>query len=143
MGQGISRVNGGLTQSEAVRGGLLAGVILAWALGGCGGIVEHEAPAGGGGSPGSGSGSGADPGSGSGARSGSGGAGNGQTPLGACSPGFSYAENPDLPCNWLADGRCYEEKLDACACICPRRAGTTCISGFYGGEGSATEVSCD
>lgn len=117
-------------------------MLLAGVLNGCGGIVEYDAPASGGGGPGSGSGSGSDSGAG-GRSNGSSGGAAGRTPLGTCSLGFSYDENPSVPCNWLAEGRCYEEKLDACACICPRRAGTTCISGFYGGDGSATEVSCD
>ena len=34
-------------------------------------------------------------------------------------------------CDYYAEGRCYAEKLEACACVCPRNvANTTCISNF-------------
>lgn len=134
---------------------------LMFALPACGGIAEYEppdtkTPSGGSSAGGLASGGdsnsedatgGADPGGGSpsvGGNDGSGGGGSldGQATLGPCVEGFLYVENPSLQCNWLAEGRCYDEKLDACACICPRRGSSTCLSGFYGGDGSATRVSC-
>jgi hypothetical protein len=33
-------------------------------------------------------------------------------------------------CLWLADGRCYADKLEACACICPVSHESICSSGF-------------
>ena len=63
--------------------------------------------------------------------------------LAACKPGFSRAENPNRQCNWLTeDGSCFNEKEDACACICPTSGDSICFSGFDDGPGSATLVQC-
>ena len=45
-------------------------------------------------------------------------------------------------CMWLADGRCYREKLDACGCICPRDHESVCSSGFPS-EAGRTPVYCN
>ncbi len=51
--------------------------------------------------------------------------------LGECMAGFDRDEEPDRDCNWLVEDRCYEDKLDACACACPGgTAVSTCSSGF-------------
>jgi hypothetical protein len=64
------------------------------------------------------------------------------TPLGACMAGFDRYEEPDRDCNWYADHLCYEDKLDACSCICPSGTKvTTCSSGFPQKDG-AVEVYC-
>lgn len=44
-------------------------------------------------------------------------------------------------CLWLAKGRCYADKLEACACICPRDHESICSSGFES-EAGRTLVSC-
>jgi hypothetical protein len=63
--------------------------------------------------------------------------------LGDCTPGFSRAENPSRPCNWLSKaGSCFDKKEAACACICPTTGDSVCFSGFDGGPGSATLVQC-
>ncbi len=53
--------------------------------------------------------------------------------LPGCENGFDASAERERPCNWLAKGLCYEEKLDAPAPACarvtaPRRA--SCSSGF-------------
>jgi hypothetical protein len=63
--------------------------------------------------------------------------------LGPCVKGFDRFERLDQPCNWLAENLCYDSKEAACSCICPRPGPSLCLSGFYGGEGSATAVYCD
>jgi hypothetical protein len=68
-------------------------------------------------------------------------ASNGGTPLPECRLGFDSDEEPDRPCNWLANGRCYEDKLAACACVCSRKKNTTCSSGFDEPNGRV-KVSC-
>lgn len=63
-------------------------------------------------------------------------------PLGPCELGFDPTEEPERPCNWVAEGRCYTKKLDACNCACPRDSGdTTCVSDFPG-ENGRVPVSC-
>jgi hypothetical protein len=46
------------------------------------------------------------------------------------------------PCDWLADNRCYQTKVAACACLCPRDRESSCISGFPGGDNGRTAVHC-
>ena len=54
-----------------------------------------------------------------------------QEDLGKCMTGFDRTEEPDRDCNWVVKDRCYEDKLEACACACPSgTAVTTCSSGF-------------
>lgn len=36
-----------------------------------------------------------------------------------CDLGFDESET-DRSCNWLANGLCYDDKDEACDCICPR-----------------------
>lgn len=52
--------------------------------------------------------------------------------LPGCEKGFDASAEPERPCNWLAKGLCYEDKLAACACVCPRDSSATsnCSSGF-------------
>lgn len=61
-------------------------------------------------------------------------------PLGTChlGPAPLFAR-----CDWLADGRCYESKKEACDCICPRDYDSICVSGFYAGLDGRTEVYCN
>lgn len=65
----------------------------------------------------------------------------GQMTLGECKLGFRSGEE-DRPCTWLAEARCYETKVAACDCICPRDVPSLCLSDFPGGEGSETNVTC-
>lgn len=44
-------------------------------------------------------------------------------------------------CIFLYEGRCYEDKLDACGCACKKQRGTTCSSGFPS-EDKPTQVTC-
>jgi hypothetical protein len=46
-------------------------------------------------------------------------------------------------CLWLADGRCYADKLEACACICPAGNGSVCSSGFDDPENGRVAVYCN
>jgi hypothetical protein len=66
---------------------------------------------------------------------------NAGTPLPECRLGFDSTEEPDRPCNWLANDLCYEDKLAACACVCSRKKNTTCSSGFEAPNGRV-KVSC-
>ena len=63
------------------------------------------------------------------------------TQLPACRRGFKPDDQASRPCDFLADGLCYESKLDACACICPNRPGTNCMSGFPEPDGHVV-VTC-
>jgi len=65
----------------------------------------------------------------------------GELELEQCALGFLPSED-ERPCNWLAAGRCYEKKPDACSCICPREGPSICLSDFYGGDASQTKVTC-
>jgi hypothetical protein len=66
---------------------------------------------------------------------------SGTVALPACSLGFVKGTSSS-PCVFAFDSRCYGTKLDACACACPSRAGTTCISGFPEASGE-TIVACN
>lgn len=44
-------------------------------------------------------------------------------------------------CAYAAGGRCYDTKLDACACVCKKRSGTTCRDGFPDRHDTA-QVTC-
>jgi hypothetical protein len=59
-----------------------------------------------------------------------GGTGLSSTSLGPCRKGFKPEEQTTRSCDFLAGELCYESKLDACACICPSRSNTNCVSGF-------------
>jgi len=45
------------------------------------------------------------------------------------------------PCDFTTGDLCYETKIKACACACPRRTGTVCSSGFPNSLGRVV-VSC-
>ena len=66
------------------------------------------------------------------------------TALGECSGGFDPWVEQDHPCNWVDRlGTCYDTKLEACECLCPRDdPRSTCQSPFYQGDGMATPVYC-
>ncbi len=66
---------------------------------------------------------------------------NDPTSLGECTPGFKQSAEPGRACAWLAKGLCYDEKLEACACICPMGM-STCSSGFDNGPDGQVRVSC-
>jgi hypothetical protein len=65
----------------------------------------------------------------------------GSTVLPGCEEGFDPKKEPYRTCNWLAEGRCYDEKLEACACVCPRDKASHCASGFPL-ENGRVEVYC-
>jgi hypothetical protein len=110
--------------------GLAAAVCLVTA---CGGQTDSEESSGGGAH---GSGASGNGGNGSGDQGNS-------TELPACVKGWEPGSQSTY-CPWLAsDGFCYAEKMDACACICPRDHDSTCQSGLPGGGPSArTSVIC-
>lgn len=112
-----------------------AGVSVVIGIGACGGVVERESKEGPQAPP-------DDPAPAQ-AASDPGGAGwDAATPLDSCMTGFVREEAPDRPCNWVVGDRCYEEKLEACACACPDgTAVSTCSSGFPEPDG-AVEVYC-
>lgn len=125
----------------------VATLLVICVLGGCGGRVDIDGPypeseTGGGGSTtdGSGDASGGNSSSGGSSHSGTGG-GFDQGELPPCELGPVYSGMGD--CSWLADGRCYAKRPDACACVCPRDRASSCTSGFPGGPGNPTEVTCD
>jgi hypothetical protein len=63
------------------------------------------------------------------------------TALPPCRLGFRPEEENARSCDFLADGRCYGSKVDACACVCPNRPGTNCMSGFPEPDGRVV-VTC-
>jgi hypothetical protein len=90
-------------------------------------------------------------GSGAGKPSGSGGS---TSPEGTAPGGSSTVDLPpcvkgwepdtgSLTCPYLgSDGLCYDEKLSACACVCPRNRESSCWSGTSYNEYSRTRVDC-
>jgi hypothetical protein len=61
-------------------------------------------------------------------------------PLGTCTPG--PAPTAGAPCPWLAEGRCYASKDEACDCTCPQTGDSLCLSGLPGGADAQVEVNC-
>jgi hypothetical protein len=51
-------------------------------------------------------------------------------------------ESAGRACVYVVSGRCYEKKLDACACACKKASGTVCIDGFPEADGTTT-VTCN
>jgi hypothetical protein len=101
-----------------IRGVFLIAIL---ALGGCGGKTERG---------------------GEGVLLTEGGSGSGGppiTPLGACELGFVWENDPSRPCPWIAEGRCYDTKEEACACICPRDRKSFCVSPS---PGERVDVTC-
>jgi hypothetical protein len=76
-----------------------------------------------------------------GGESGAGAAPGSGIALDDCELGFLPDNEPTAPCNWVVEGRCYETKLEACACACPRGQ-STCASGFPEEDGRV-DVWCD
>lgn len=105
-------------------------IALVLALSSCGGSVERDPGTGGAAS------------SAGGASAGGSGGGWSSEPLDECNPGFSHYQNPTSPCPWLADGLCYAEKKDACACVCPKHADSVCVSDFPDPSGAPVAVTC-
>ncbi|MEZ4221093.1 MAG: hypothetical protein R3B13_09190 [Polyangiaceae bacterium] len=60
---------------------------------------------------------------------------NWDSPLPECKPGFAPSEAAGRPCNWYANGRCFEKRDDACGCECRRTNGSICSSGFPDPDG--------
>ena len=59
------------------------------------------------------------------------GASPGTTALGECELGFELRKQPSRRCDWVVEGRCYGDKLSACACACPPNSQNTfCTSEF-------------
>lgn len=63
------------------------------------------------------------------------------TPLPPCElgPTRSEARRAGVRCRWLFEDRCYEERIAACACACPRDRNSTCVSGQ---QDTAVRVRC-
>lgn len=116
-----------------VRCAALLTLCLMAASAGCGGIVERSSrdPEPGDGEP---SQSGSEPDS-PGAVP-----GESDTELGECKLGPK--ESFDVPCAWVAQGRCYSTREMACNCVCPRSRDSQCISGFAAGQDGHVGVSC-
>jgi hypothetical protein len=67
----------------------------------------------------------------------------GPTSLKACKPGFDPASFPERDCAFVGAGLCYAEKLDACACVCPRASqSSVCSSDFPDGPNGHVLVTC-
>jgi hypothetical protein len=58
-----------------------------------------------------------------------------------CKLGFAIEESAGRACVYVASGRCYEKKLDACGCACKKASGTLCLNGFPESDGT-TIVTC-
>lgn len=65
------------------------------------------------------------------------------TALGACELGPLASDNPNEPCAWLVNNRCYATRDMACNCACPRDGNSLCLSGFDGGPNGYVPVTCD
>ena len=65
------------------------------------------------------------------------------TELGACVLGRLEYAQPDKPCGWVADNRCYDTREMACNCACPRSHNSQCASGFDDGADGHVWVACD
>ncbi len=63
------------------------------------------------------------------------------TDLPECEGGFAAGSARGRSCDWMANSLCFDDKLQACACICPRPTGTTCSSDFPR-PGGAVAVRC-
>lgn len=115
----------------------VVGLSIVIGAGGCGGVVERDGRKDGEAPPGEPA-----PADGANPDGTDDGGWDASTPLDMCMTGFDRDEEPERSCNWVAEGRCYEEKLDACACTCPGgTAVSTCSSGFPE-ENGAVEVYC-
>jgi hypothetical protein len=66
---------------------------------------------------------------------------SGVVDLPECRLGFLVEERAQRSCVFVVGGRCYEGKLDACACACKKASGTLCLSGFPEPDGT-TNVTC-
>jgi hypothetical protein len=68
---------------------------------------------------------------------------SGGVALPGCEEGFDKKKEPYRSCNWVAKGYCYEDKLEACACVCPQNTSvvSNCASGFPVEDGEV-EVYC-
>jgi hypothetical protein len=98
----------------------MVGVVGGLVLAGCGGAVVEE------------------PGTSSGGSGGDGDGGLPKSPLPPCELGDPPGTH-GVSCAWVANGLCYDEREDACACECRRTKGTVCVSGF---PGYMVDVSC-
>ncbi len=62
-------------------------------------------------------------------------------PLADCEEGDPV--NEAVRCPWVSEGFCYETRMGACACACPRnKSAVTCQSGFESGEQGRVNVHC-
>ena len=111
----------------------VAAAVMAAVLGGCGGIVRTGDPG-----PGGTSGVTDDADAARGGTSDPGTGGTVELPV--CHLGRAKSESAQ--CVFVVAERCYETKLDACACACKKQAGTTCIDGFPDPDGT-TKVTCE
>ena len=107
-------------------------VLVATNLLACGGRVEGPTESGGSGGSGSQTSGGPNQGVGGGLTGGS-------EPLPQCQPGFLPGTSTE-PCNWMYDGRCYVERIGACACACPPKTATICQSSIF--DDPPVEVFC-
>ncbi len=65
------------------------------------------------------------------------------TDLGSCTLGPKENYASDVPCAWVADGRCYDSHEMACNCACPRSHDSQCVSGFEAGPHGHVWVACN
>ncbi|MET0412566.1 MAG: hypothetical protein ABW217_14785 [Polyangiaceae bacterium] len=97
-----------------------------------------DSPANGGSSaaPSDNGGSGPAPGTNGGAG---GSAGAGDTlPECVLGPARASPQASDVECNWVVSDRCYERRIEACACACPRDRNSNCVSGLPDREVAVT-----
>jgi hypothetical protein len=60
-----------------------------------------------------------------------------------CVAGFRQSDKPERRCNCLVQGVCFDDKAQACACICPRTGKqNACVSEQECEERSRTKVRC-
>lgn len=69
-----------------------------------------------------------------GTNGGSGGSAGDALPECVLGPSRSSSQAGDIECNWVVNDRCYERRIEACACACPRDRNSTCVSGSPGYE---------
>lgn len=68
---------------------------------------------------------------------------NADTDLGPCTLGPMEFAEPDQPCAWVVDNRCYQTHEMACNCACPRTRNSQCVSGFDDGPDGHVWVACN
>lgn len=117
----------------------LLGIALSSLLG-CGGIAQGGG--GGGGTDSEPDGTTSTAKGGSSTSNGSDSFGDPNTVVGDCVEGPLEADSAYDMCAWVAKGRCYMERQQACNCACPHDRDSQCSSGFGGRADGHVKVSC-